>query len=94
MTLAQKEYLAQRLLVTSIVVFIFIVYSFLFIDANQQSCLGNPTVLPFIFLGIPFLIALAILDLLIAGIKRNISWFKVAVNISISVATLFAVYLL
>jgi len=94
MILENKKHLIKRLLVVSIVVFLFMIFNLFFVNPNQRSCLGNPLVLPFVFLGLPFLLILGILDILFLIIIKKINWIKVFINIAIAAAMTCSIYLL
>lgn len=73
----------QRTLATCVILVLFVLHSVLFIDSNQKSCLGNPSLLPFAFIGLPLIMILLVIDIIILAIMKKLNWYKVLINMSI-----------
>lgn len=71
------------------VIFGFVLFSFLYIDPNQRSCLGPPRLLPFVFFGFPLITFLLSLDLIVLAVLKAINWQKVLVNLGLFLAVIF-----
>lgn len=89
-----KTHFATRALVALGIIALFALYSIIFISADQQSCLGNPMILPFVFFGVPLLIAFAILDLILLAILKAFSWRKLLINFSIMMFVIAILFLI
>lgn len=89
-----ETHFATRALVAFVIVTLFALYSIFFISADQQSCLGNPRILPFVFFGVPLLIAFATLDLILLTILKAFSWRKLLINFSIIMFVIALLFLI
>lgn len=65
-----KKYLANRLIVITVILFLFILHGLLFIE-NDKSCIGNPKILPTMFIGFPLILLLLVTDSLIIFFKKE-----------------------
>lgn len=83
MNTEHTKHLKTRFLIASIIVLLFAIESFIFIDPHQRSCLGNPAILPFAFIGLPLLVALAIIDMVYLLIIKKLTFSKVFINLGI-----------
>lgn len=76
------------------IIFLFILHSILFIDSNQTSDLGNPSLLVFAFIGLPLLFVLAVLDLIILAIIKAFSWSKFFINFGFFTTIVLLIFLI
>jgi len=83
-----KKHIKSRLIITTIISLILITTIFLFDDVNHRSCLGNPAVLTFLVIGAPLLGFLILLDIIYLVIIKQVSTFKVLLNILIAITSL------
>ena len=88
-----EKHLKIRFTIFTIIVLLFALYSFLFISRYQDSCLGNPQLLPFAFLGMPIISTLAILDLVYLIIVKKINIIKIGINIGIVLLSIVSILL-
>jgi hypothetical protein len=75
-----ESHFATRSIAVLAIILLFILHSILFIDPNQASDLGNPSLLVFAFVGLPLLFILAVLDLIILAIAKAFTWIKFFIN--------------
>lgn len=66
-----------------IILTLFILHAYLFIDPNSRSCLGPPRALVFDFIGVPLILLLSLLDLIVLFIMKAFKWQKLAVNLGL-----------
>ena len=92
MNSSELKHLRTRVFVACFIISIFIVYS-IFTDNNSKSCIGNPSILPFAFIGFPLLILLTISDIIYLLILKKLTKNKLVINLSIVVAYFFIVFL-
>lgn len=65
-----KKYLFYRLIVIISFLISFLIYGIIFIE-NSRSCLGNPKILPTIFIGFPLLFIFLIIDSIFTFVKKD-----------------------
>lgn len=90
----KKTHFAIRALVALGIIALFALYSIIFISADQQSCLGNPMILPFVFFGVPLLSAFAVLDLIVLAILKAFSWRKLLTNFGVIMFVIAILFLI
>lgn len=71
---------ATRSITVLIVIATFILHSVLFINPNGRSCLGPPSLLFFMFLGLPLLFFLSIFDIIVLAVLKAFQWQKLFIN--------------
>ena len=74
-----KHFITRALFVLSIIG-VFILHRILFINGNGKSCLGPPSLLPFMFIGFPLISLILIIDLLVLGFSKTFTWYKLLIN--------------
>ena len=89
-----ETHFATRTLATLGIITLFMLYSIIFISADQQSCLGNPRILPFVFLGLPLLSTFAVLDLIVLAILKAFSWRKLLTNFGVIMFVIAILFLI
>lgn len=89
-----ESHFATRGLVVLGIVFLFILHSILFIDSNGRSCLGDPSLLVFGFIGLPLIFILAVLDLIILAFLKAFTWNKLFVNFSLFLLIILLLFLI
>ncbi len=88
-----SEHIERRILVVVIVLVLFAAHSFLFIDGNQRSCLGNPSALPYVMIGMPSIIIIAVIDIIYLVVIKKINGIKIIANICIALAVFLSIFL-
>jgi len=98
-----RKHLKTRLITLIILLLPFVLFGILHTETPrefngqlypQRSCLGNPAVLPYAFVGVPLLLILALVDILILAILKKINWYKVCINLSIALIIFLSAFLL
>jgi len=89
-----ESHFATRSLTVLGIVFLFILHSILFIDSNGRSCLGDPSLLVFAFIGLPLLLVLAVLDLIILAILKAFTWNKLFINFTLFAVIIVLIFLI
>ena len=92
-----EQHLKTRTIAFVIIFILFISIGYLLtIDSNSipidesqpnyqvnRSCLGNPVLLPYAFIGFPLILFLSIIDILLLTFLKKITYKKVIINILI-----------
>ena len=65
-----KKYLVESIIVITVILLGFVFYGLYFIE-NGRSCIGNPKILPTIFIGLPIVFFLLVIDSIIIFLKKE-----------------------
>jgi len=93
MKIENTRHIETRLIFVAIVVVIFAIQSYVFIDGSQRSCLGNPSVLPYVFIGMPSLVVMAVLDIIFLAIVKRVNIAKIIANALIALLVFLSIFL-
>lgn len=88
MTQSEEKHLSKRIITTIVIIVVFIIYTMIYTDNYSNSCLGNPSLLVFAFIGFPIIILLAIFDIIYILIVKSFTKRKLVINFLI-VFTIF-----
>ena len=75
-----KSHFVIRFIVFLCIILSFVLFSILFINSDQRSCLGPPELLPFAFIGFSVITFLLLADLIVLGFLKALNWEKVFIN--------------
>lgn len=77
------KHLKTRGVIFIIICTCFILFGIYISDSNQRSCLGNPVILPYTFLGLPSIFFLGILDIIVLAFSKKLKLYKAIINLSL-----------
>nr|BFF38708.1 hypothetical protein BACY1_05130 [Tenacibaculum mesophilum] len=87
------KHLKRRAIVFLIICTCLILLGSYISDGNQRSCLGNPVILPYIFLGLPFVFLLGILDIIVLTFLKKLRLYKIIINLSLILVSFLIAFL-
>lgn len=93
MKVENSKHIERRLLVVVIVLVLFAMHSFLFIDGNQRSCLGNPAAPPYVMIGMPAIIIIAVIDIIYLAVIKKVNTTKIIANTCIALIVFLSIFL-
>jgi len=88
-----SKHIERRLLVVVIILVLFAMHSVLFIDGSQKSCLGNPSALPYLMIGMPSIITVAVIDIIYLSIVKKVNATKILANALIALLVFLSIFL-
>ncbi|CAM1353042.1 hypothetical protein CSC81_11485 [Tenacibaculum discolor] len=87
------KHLKTRGLIFLIICISFISFGIYISDSNQRSCLGNPIILPYTFLGVPSIFLLGILDVIVLAFSKKLKFYKAIFNLSLMLLSFLIIFL-